>query len=137
MYFEAFSNVKYYQIPHNTFYLHVLSIELLILKSKLPHSWIYIRGYVHMIQFLSFTTNSIIFFIFVTNVSLSGPGVGLVIIILFVIVVYHKFPTVLNLPLTKYSSPPAHPQTSHRIIHSTQYEYHTGKICFQILHSQM
>jgi len=57
-----------------------------------------------------------------------GPGVGLVIIILFVIVVYHKFPTVLNLPLTKYSSPPAHPQTSHRIIHSTQYEYHTGHI---------
>ena len=90
-----------------------------------------------MIQLLSFTTNSIIFFIFVTNVSLSGPGVGLVIIILFVIVVYHKFPTVLNLPLTKYSPPPAHPQTSHRIIHSTQYEYHTGKICFQILHSQM
>ena len=58
----------------------------------------------------------------------SGPGLCVLIIILFVVVVYHKFPTVLNLPHSKYSVGSPHQSSSshHTIVHSTQYEYHTG-----------
>jgi len=73
---------------------------------------------------------------------LAGPAIGLIVIILFVMIVYHKFPSVLNLPVTsgvlsaKYSpasgaTPTATPSThpSHRRTqHSDQYQYHTGHI---------
>lgn len=60
-----------------------------------------------------------------------GPGLGVLIILLFVIVVYRKFPAVLNLPNTKYSSDPpaqAPDPLSSRHGRSAGYEYHTGHI---------
>jgi len=59
-----------------------------------------------------------------------GPGVGVLVLILFVIVVYHKFPSVLNIPpLSKpYTQSSASTRQPDRVVLSTQYEYHTGHI---------
>ena len=51
-----------------------------------------------------------------------------VILVLFVIIVYHKFPSVLNIPpLSKpYSRTSSGSGAAERGITSNQYEYHTG-----------
>ena len=53
---------------------------------------------------------------------------GVLVLILFVIVVYHKFPSVLNIPpLSKpYTQSSASTRQPDRVVLSTQYEYHTG-----------
>ena len=63
----------------------------------------------------------------------AGPGVGVLILILFVIVVYHKFPSVLNIPtLGKPYSPPNTLSQPDGAILTTPYEYHTGNISILI-----
>ena len=51
----------------------------------------------------------------------------MLIILAFVIVVYRKFPSVLNLPSSKHSPAPASDSLASRHARVAGYEYHTGE----------